>query len=108
VQGSRSGALGETGRTIVTHQEADSHTLREAAEAEELRDADSSATAAAFEQDSSDTFSKLARSETSIERSLLSLAQPMREGRPTGARFPGKNVATPHISHAGANKQRPQ
>ena len=71
MQGSRSSALGEMDRSIVTDQEADRQTLAEAVEAEELPDADSNAMSAVPERDSSDRFSKPARHEGPIQRSPL-------------------------------------
>ena len=61
--------------------------LEEAAQAESLRDSDATAAATAFCRDTSDTFSKLARYETTLERSLykalheLQLLQTARAGR---------------------------
>lgn len=61
---------GMHGTRAVTNEEAHSEALRVAAEAEALRDADSNAAAAAFERDSGDHFTRLARYETAIERSI--------------------------------------
>ena len=61
---------GMHGTRQVTNQEAHDEALREGAEAEAKRGADSTVPAAAFERDSADHFPKLARYETSIERSF--------------------------------------
>jgi len=79
--------LGMLGTPEVTDQEAHSEALRQAAEAEAKRDADSTVAAAAFERDSSDVFPKLARYETSVERSLykaLHELERLRAARPEG------------------------
>lgn len=60
----------EMDRTTVTDEEAHRRALRKVEEAEALRDAASNSTSAAFQRDSTDTFSKLARYETSLERSF--------------------------------------
>jgi len=94
---------GMMGTRSVTNEEAHSAALREAAAAEAMRDADSTVPAAAFERDSSDVFPKLARYETSIERSLYRALQELH--RLQGARTEGK---LPAPIAAGPNVERGQ
>ena len=78
-------------RRVVIDEEAHSEALREAADAEAMRDADSTLAAAAFEGDSGDLFSKLARYEASVERSLYKAVHELQ--RLQAARTGGKVVA---------------